>query len=592
MNAFGLPLRTGWVLVGLAVVAGVLAALLRGTALGALLWFPVVMISASGYGAMLGRVARHRVGLALRCVSGLAVLLVIATVAAHVGVLTYSVQLALVVVGLLFCAVVTEDIDVLRDWPREGVTLLAIGVIVLLLVLGITDTPPPVADGANHVFAVKQLRDIGTFAKLHHQLGAQIVAESLFSLIGGPAFAGAFEGELCAALLLLLLASELRPGPYRIRELTLLVVAIAISLDVFADDEARWSGVLLVVAAFLALRAAVRDRRLGWHAVAIAAALAALRHEYMLIAVPHLVAALVIPKRVDRPQARVTAMALAGWAVFLVAFQVPLAVKVPDAVVNAVWVSLVGAGAWWLSCALIRARWDDAVGVTIFSAITSFFAVWIGAVRPAQHGDSATFAVGFGLALCLLIHFAYESEREDCGAITRAVSTVALGVFTVAMLLDPSFQDHRRNELIERFRVAITVLRDFNLRGVDLDAARDVRELQGMAPAGVSIGFWGVSADAIDFARNRVVDIGWAVKSARRRRHFLVPITPQVLKKLDYVIVEDLAPPPVFDPWAPARSTTRASRFRHPSPTEAVESQLEPVAVAGAARLYRVRAAR
>jgi len=593
VNGYVARLSCGWRLGAIGVASGALALVWRGTPIGAFLWLACVICAANGYGAMLGRFAKQHVAFGLRCVSGLACMLVIGTVAARIGILPFRAQVGLVFIGIASNAFATTSPDTC-DRRFGGVALLAFAAILLLLAFSVLDLEPPIANGANHLFSVKHLWDTGKLPVVHHQLGSQLVAESLFSLIGGISFVGAFEGELCGALLLLLVLAELRPGRHHMHEITLLVITLAITLDQsFADDEARWSGALFMVAAFVALRVALRDRRVSWHVVAVASALAALRHEYILVAVPYLFAAVVLPRMRTDPTPRACLPVLAGWAVFLVALQVLLAVPLASAVFNAALLLVMVPFTLFAIRALRLVHWNDPLTIALFGALTSFMAVALGAVRPAQHSEGATFAVAFALTTAVLVHLAHMYEAEESTQIARASAVLVLSAFGLVTLVGPSFAEGSRVALVDRFRAAILVARELDARGLDTDAAYHVRLLQDETAPHTSIGFWGQSAGSLDFARNRLRDVSWpASRTARRRERFLSPLTSRSLARLDYLIVEDVPSRPARDPWAPASEAGPGRHVSYPSPLADVDGHLELIATVGAATLYRVRTAR
>jgi hypothetical protein len=520
-------------------------------------------------------------------------MLVVATSAARLGVLPSWGQFALVAVGLVLCAATTARGRATRE-RYGGAEWFAFGAVGILLVLAAIDFALPVADGANHAFVIKRLWDTGALPGLHHQAGSQLVGESLFSLVNGARFVGAFEGELCAALLILLLVSELKPDRHGIRHVVLVVTSLAILLDLsLVDDEARWSAALLLVGAFFAIRAGLRAGHASWHAIVISVALGALRHEYLLLAVPYAVAAGTLPTMTCPPAPSRRLAALAGWILFLVGFQVALAVPLTQALVNAVLLSGLAVFALRIACGLgILLRYNDALMVALFAATTSGLAVWLDAIRPAQHSNGATFAIGFALAISVVVHLADEHDREDTDPLTRAAVILAVGAFAVVTVLGPSFSNTKRAALTDRFTSAVVTLRDLDKRGIDNDAAYHVRLLQHETPHGASIGFWGQNAELLDFRRNAIRDISWPPgASSRRRKQFLSPMTSRSLARLDYVIVEDVPTPPVVDPWTLLLDDI-GRPLSYASPIEDVQADLEPVASAGAAALYRVRSAR
>jgi hypothetical protein len=563
----------------------------QGTTLGVLLWIPCVVIAGSGYGALLGRVARHHVAFGLRCISGLAAMLAISTVAARAGALPYWLQFAFVGLGLVLCAFATKQSGGEEEPVSWATVLFGATAIAVLLVLSVLDPAPPIADGTNHVLTIKRLWDTGSLGTLHYQGGTQVVAESYFALLGGPSFVSAFEGELCGALLVLLLACTFRPSSDRMSEIVFVVITLAVVLDPgLADDDARWSGALLFVGAFIALRTALQDRRVGWHAVAIALALGSLRHEYLLVAVPFVAAGLVLPRVENMPGRSALVAASIAWAAVLVIFQTSIAVPLVRAVEKAGLLALLIPVTFFLTRRQGLLRWNDAVTVAAFGAVTIVVAVALDAIRPVQHSEAATFAVMFGLATCLVLHATSAQTRDGAGPFTHATAGFTIAAFVVVTLLEPSFKHVRREEIIERFRVAISALRELDGLGLDVDAARDVSFVQTKAPPGAKIGFWGQNPGALDFVRNPVRDVSWMSTSARKRRHFLHPLSSRSLTRLDYVIVEDVPPPAVPDPWE--LGETPEERLVRRSPIADVEPQLEHVATAGAASLYRVRVAR
>src|SRR4029434_9040613 len=110
------------------------------------------------------------------------------------------------------------------------------------------------------------------------------------------------------------------------------VIGLAIALQ---PSLALWSGAVLQLAAFCSLGAAMAARRTAWPTIIVALALIALRHEYVLIGAPYVVAAIVLPREAPLRRGRIAA-AIAGWLAMVIGLEIAIAVNPVLAVRNAI----------------------------------------------------------------------------------------------------------------------------------------------------------------------------------------------------------------------------------------------------------------
>lgn len=574
---------TRWLIPLLGTVAGAIAPLwFSETPVGSILWSFTVIAAAYGYGGIVDRLTGRAAPSALTIVTGLAALLVISTACARLGVLDRAIQLAAVITGLVLCTLVRSPISALRS-AQASMPLWSLGFVAALWLVATVAMDPstPIADGANHVFVVKRLWDTGSLAPVHHQVGIQLVGASYFALVGGASAAGVFEAGVCAALVVYVLATELLTRDAPVRHVVFCVAVLAIVLHQYdATPEAQWSGALFHVAAFVALRSAIDTSRRGWHAAIIAVALAGLRHEYALLAVPYVAAALVLPAR-ERMPYKYIALALAGYLAFAVGLQVALAVALPRALVNAGLLILAVPLTGIVLALAGGLRWRSAVGTLVFAVTTFGLAVLLDAIRPAQHSAGATFAVWLGAVVC--ISAAGNTDSSASGerfAVGVWFASFAAVILALTWVVAPTRDVVRRDAVLGRFRSATYTLKQEMLLGHDVSAHDRMARLQLRAPAGARIGFWGQSAAFLDHARNPIRDVSWPAHTKSRRNDvYLSPLTATSLAKLDYVLLEGVRANRVDDPWRRQRSAIPPS----------VESLLEPVATDGTGFLYRVR---
>lgn len=567
---------------GLAVGAaagGLALAALRqpGSLCWGALWPVVVLAACHGYGRALERVTGQRVGLASTIVAGLAGLVTGSIVLGRLGVLVLEVELGAIALGLLCCGIrpLTHD-----RVPGERAAIAGgIAVVAALAAVAIARLDLVIADGLNHTFLVKRLWDTGGLGQLPHQLGADPFAEAYFAIAAGPQAAAIFGAAVAPALVVALLFERLVAGGSR-RALAVFC-ALAVPIVLAPTMTSQWLAVALHAAAFFTLGDAIAARRIGWHAIACAAALAATRHEYALLAVPYVAAAIAIPLQLARSRRAGVALA-AGWFAVLVAFQLALAVPPRHAIVNAALLL----AALPFTRALLGLLGDEpprsAVAVLCFATSSYGLAVVLDAIRPAQHDPIASGAIWLSVAMCVAAAPAWAEAAADRARarLHPEIAAVVIALFIAATVFVPNSSPPERSKLVQRLSDALIAIKHRPATGAGHRAHRDLRALQAQLPAGAAIGFWGQSPAELDFRRNRIVDISWPV-DRHRNEQYLQMIEPRSLNGKDYILVERVetaAPiPGTYDPWSIARPTTR------------VDDLLDRVACIDRACAYAVR---
>jgi hypothetical protein len=569
MRRAGLASARG-VAVGLAAGGLGAAALLHPGSLGwGALWPAIVLAACLGYGRALERATGQAVGPASTVVCGLAVLATVSAVLGQLGVLGIGVQIGAVGAGLLGCGIAPiargpaapiDAVDLAGARRAARIERLALAgggaVVIALAAIAAARLDLVVRDGVNHTFVIKRLWDTGALGRLPHQLGAQVAAEAYFALATGPHGAAILQNAVAPALLAALLFERLGAArsPIALSVFLLLATPIVV-LPTFTPE---WLGAALHVAMFFALGEAIAAGRIGWHAIACAIAL---------------------PSQAPRPRRASHTLAV-GWTVALVGFQLVLGVPPKEALVNAA----VLLAAWPVTRAMLALLGDerprDALAVLCFAVTSWGLAVALDAVRPAQHDAAASAAMWLSLAVCVAAAPAWGAPAGRPPARLRLeVVAVVLALFLGARALAPSF-GKERGDLLVRLFGAIDNVEYRAATAAERRPHRALRALQERLPAGAAIGFWGRSAAALDFTRNRIVDISWPV-TRFRDEYYLQPIELHSLRGKDYVLVErlEIAPPitPPPDRWDLQR------------PTGAVEGSLERIACIDAACAYAVR---
>jgi hypothetical protein len=563
-------------LAGLGAVAAAGALAWSATPLGTMLWAFAFIVACLGYGDQLARRVGERPSLGSAVVTGLACLIVGSTLLAHAGLLTRGVQFAAVALGLGLCAIARPDRA--TPMPRSLGMFAAIAG-VLLLGTQVTSTAPWLTDGVNHTMEVKRLWDTGRLGALPHQAGGIIVGEAYLGLVSGAGAAGAFDAGLCATLLVLVLAGELATQRDRIALPVFLIMAVPIILnsEPTIAPVARWSGALFHIVAFFALQRALVDRRLGGWIAPSALGLVALRWEFAVLALPYLAAGLLVTRGPIRSRRTIAAVAI-GWIVVLGGLGEGLA----GGAFRAIALTAAAALSTLLILPLIGTyRWRSALGVLTFAVVSASLAPVFGVVPPSAHSGSAISATWFAAAVGVFALFdsrqlaAPEGER-----IRLLIAAAALVVFLSTNVLWPNFNQQRRDRLRDRFLDAAVELQFVAANGYDTDQDQVALQLQRRVPPGASIGLCGISAAALDYARNPISDLAW------QGDRLLAPLSRATVRGVSYLLLEDIEPPeppPVpkrrADPWGRAR----------PSRTAPIEAMLEPIAAAGTTRLYRVK---
>lgn len=570
--------------------AGVAAAAwpLHGTFLGGLAWVIACAVACAGHGGALARVTGAPLAPALAAAAGLAAMLVSSTILGALGLFSGPVQRAIVLLGVALAALPRGPWD--PEPARAGAARFrrVVGALaaLLLVALALVRLETPVGDGANHVLAVKRLWDTGALAGAPHTSGLYVAGEALLAWGGGAAAAGVLEA-FCAALLVLVIAAELSAEDTLAARLALALAAAVIILE--PPTPGQMPATLFHLAAILALRAPLEERRTGWHTVGFAAALALLRHEFVFLAVPYAAAAVVLP-RLGQPSRRQVGvwLALAAW--LAISFGLGLALGLPPG--NALGKAFAMLAAAPLAALLLRLfgalPWRGPHGAACFALASYLLAVVAYAIPPARHSATATVAVMTAVALLVLVASVaaaasaastvsgaaqglVPSPRPAAGWLHPAAASLVIAIFASTTLLLPAFENDRVGN---RFATALIALRERLALGSD--RPHDfVHAAQLRAPAGARLAFWGVSAARLDFARNPIRDVSFSGRILR------APLAPPALAGADYLLLEDLRAAPRYD------RQTRITTF--PPALEAVADRLEYVATEGTAHLFRVR---
>jgi hypothetical protein len=232
-----------------------------------------------------------------------------------------------------------------------------------------------------------------------------------------------------------------------------------------------------------------------------------------------------------------------------------------------------------------RFSWRTAIGALCIGLPTTALAIMFKAIGTAQHEPEAMLAIALAIGITILATIDRTIVQRAAGATGLRAEAAAIAViaFTASTILPLHFFGPYRDHLGERLIAHVIRLRLVNVVGSDQDAQRDVRRLQDAVPAHAHVGFWGQSAAQLDFRHNPIRDLSWPAGSrARHLDEYLSPLEPASLRGLDYVIVEDVATAPQNDRWGAVNATAVSE----------IIGLVEPVAMAGRARLYRVRQAR
>ena len=545
-------------------VAGATCALLAYFAHGGLvageLWVGAVAIAAMGYGCALAAATGEVVSAGLTVVCGLAGMLAVSTVLARLGLLVERVQIGVVVIGFLACGLAHDRAD---GRPARGALAFALAIGAALVAIELLHREAPLWDGANHVFLVKRLWDIGSPGAVHHGVGVGVVGEAYFALGVGARAAGVFEMGVAPALLLLVAWSELarRDDGFAMALYGVVVAGIA----VLASGGVAWSGVVFHAVAFFAL-----TRRATWHAAVCGVALCLLRHEYILIGAPYVFAAFAFPRLRGQVSRRGLVIAGLAWLAIVIALELALAVRAPRAISLAI--VLLAAAPLATTTVRLLGRFEprSPLWVTCFATWSSAIALLFGAIKPVQHAAAAEYAVWIPAGLAVI-----SCVEETRRALYDGAAALVLLLFVTLMILVPNIDDGVRAHNLQRVKVAIVEARNRCSGDPMIDPSADVRALQDQTPRGARLGFWGVSAGALDFERNQIRDLSSA---SPRAESFLLPLAKDSLGHVDYLLFEDVSSATQKDPWGTI----------NPVAIAAVNAQLESGPTIGDALLFRV----
>jgi hypothetical protein len=562
-------------LAGAGAIAGAAGLWWSDTPLGALLWSLALFAACVGYGDQLARVVGDRLTIGASAATGLACLIAGSTLLAAAGGLSRPVELALVGLGIALCAIGR------RGDPARAIAtdrrLLVFAALAGALLVGsrLTGGSPWVTDGANHAMAIKRLWDTRVLGALPGQAGGLVVGESYLALIGGPDTAGAFDNGLCAALVVLLLASELadRRDGVALAGFAALTIPILLNPEPTTASVARWSGTLFHLASWFALQRAIADRRPAGCLVACALALIALRWEFAVLALPYLATGLLLTR--DAPPRAATWGTLAAWLIAVTA----LGPVSPLGVVRAVALTAIAGLASAVIVPVISGLpRRSALGALVFAAVAASLTSSLGVVAPSAHGAAQPWVLWFTVAaaVCSLssdrLHLGEASPR-----IRLAVAAVAFTAMIARLTLSPNFNDARRFRMRDRLVDAIAELQFTATRGYDRHQDQAAAQLQRAVPRGAPLGLWGMSAGGLDYTRNPIADLSWS------RGEFLAPVSRPALRGVRYLIVEGVGSPAlaaarIHDPWGVGQLPALHN----------VEHELVLLATEGTTRLYRL----
>jgi hypothetical protein len=574
----GARLPPSQALAGAGAIAAAAALWWSDTPLGALLWSFALTAACAGYGDQLAWALGERLTIGAAVVTGLACLIAGSTLIAAAGWLSRPVELGLVGLGLALCAIGRRG-DPARAIPTDR-RLLVFAALAGALLVGseITTASPWATDGVNHAMAIKRLWDSHAAGALPGQAGGLIVGESYLALIGGPGTAGAFDVGLCAALVVLLLASELagRRDGVALAGFAILMIPVVLNPEPTVVPVARWSGTLFHLASWFALHRATAERRPAGCLVPIALALIALRWEFAVIALPYLAAGWLLAR--DAPISRAAmGCALAAWLITLIA----LGPASPLGVVHALEVTAIAGLAVAVLVPVISTypRRSE-LGVLVFVVVAASLATAVGVVPPAAHSAAQPWLLWFTVpaAVCALSNDGLGGPLGGPGPRIRlAVVAVTFTVTIARLALAPNFIDPRRLRLRDRLTDAVAELQYTAVAGYDDRQDQAAAQLQRAVPPGAPLGLWGISAGGLDYTRNPIADLSWS------RGELLAPVSRAALRGVRYLIVESVASPAlasarIRDPWGVGQLPALRD----------VEHQLVLLATEGTTRLYRV----
>jgi hypothetical protein len=529
-------------------------------------------------------------------------------------------------------------------WRSRALIALAVAGAALTLGFEALDLAPVLGDGANYAVELARLWQTGslgqqgTLGGLSGQLGGQLAGAGVFALGGGPLSAGLFDAGAAAALLVLLLAetAERSPKPRplgagsarargeRLALFALLAVPIVFHPDIAAAPTARWSATLLSIAGFLRLRSALSSGQRDGGVILLATGMMVLRLELAPLATALVAASLLSPRKLAPavpvsgapvagpalPSRRTAHLMLLGWAAAVLALQAAMQPQLPAGLRSAAALLLVlpvaavlAAGALQLAgFAPARDRRDELTAAATGAIATSL----LGATGLAGSMQQAVFAAWFGL-LVLALTRAFGAfgppppSGEEDGASPSPSSTSApsstllhlrgpMGLILAAAVsitvLGPNLHDGRRARMISRIGRTLGAATELRALGYQRLGDSGLHELQLRTSAGARLGFWGSHPGGLDFSRNPVRDLSWP-RDARAASTFLTPLSRDLLREVDFVIVESVKRKLSggSDPWG----ATELGATGKVGAAGEVDAALELVAQARSARLYRVR---
>jgi hypothetical protein len=531
-------------------------------------------------------------------------------------------------------------------WRSRALIALAVAGAALTLGFEALDLAPVLGDGANYAVELARLWQTGwlgqqgTLGGLSGQLGGQLAGAGVFALGGGPLSAGLFDAGGAAALLVLLLAetAERSPKPRplgagsarargeRLALFALLAVPIVFHPDIAAAPTARWSATLLSIAGFLRLRSALSSGQRDGGVILLATGMMVLRLELAPLATALVAASLLSPRELAPavpvsgapvagpalPSRRAAHLMLLGWGAAVLALQAAMQPQLPAGLLSAAALLLVlpvaavlAAGALQLAgFPPARDRRDELTAAATGAIATSL----LGATGLAGSMQQAVFAAWFGL-LVLALTRAFgafgpppPSVEEDGAAPSPSPSTTSapsstllhlrgpMGLILAAAVsitvLGPNLHDGRRARMISRIGRTLGEATELRALGYQRLGDSGLHELQLRTSAGARLGFWGSHPGGLDFSRNPVRDLSWP-RNARAASTFLTPLSRDLLRDVDFVIVESVKRKLSggSDPWG----ATELGATGKVGATGEVDAALELVAQARSARLYRVR---
>jgi hypothetical protein len=306
--------------------------------------------------------------------------------------------------------------------------------------------------------------------------------------------------------------------------------------------------------------------------------LIALRWEFAAIAVTYLAAGVIVARGPSQSRRMIAAVVI-GWIAALGG----LGDHMVGGVIRAILVAAAAALATRLVLPLLGTySWRSPFGVLTFAVIAASLATTLGLIPPVAHSGSAISTIWFAAAAAVfsLLDARPPTVAANAERLHLMTGVVTLVVFLTTNVLWPNFDPRRHDRLRARLIGAAVELQFVACYGYNADQDRAAEALQRRIPRGASLGFFGASAGELDYTRNPISDLAW------QGDRLFAALSPSAVRGISYLLLEELEPP---RPPPGPRSQPDPSRDVRTSPTAGIDDLLEPVAVDGTMRLYRVK---